>query len=168
MVVAESLAVVRWFHILFGILWIGLLYFFNFVQPRVLKGIPEEQKKRATLSLLKPGLLFFRWSALLTWVFGMVYLVWWWRNGWSDGIASITAGALLGTFMFLNVWGIIWRYQKRNIAALEANLGENKPMPPEAALWVKRATFASRTNVILSFPMLFFMIAQSHLGIPWG
>jgi uncharacterized membrane protein len=88
-------------------------------------------------------------------------------GGWSPLMASITAGALLGTFMFLNVWGVIWRYQKRNLAALEAHLKSGTPMPPEAAVWVKRATFASRVNVILSFPMLFFMVASAHLVQLW-
>ncbi|MCA1813373.1 MAG: urate hydroxylase PuuD [Halobacteriales archaeon] len=164
-----GLAALRWLHILFGITWIGLLYFFNFVQPRILKAIPDDQKKRVTVSILKPGLWFFRYAALGTWLAGVIYLGWWWNTaGWSVGIASIVAGGLLGTFMFLNVWGVIWRNQKKNIAALEANLASGAPMPPEAALWVKRATFASRTNTILSFPMLFFMIAQSHLGGVWG
>ncbi|HEV8361272.1 MAG TPA: urate hydroxylase PuuD [Candidatus Thermoplasmatota archaeon] len=166
-------AILRWFHILFGITWIGLLYFFNFVQPRILKGIPDDQKKRVTLSILKPGLWFFRMAALGTWLAGVIYLgiLWSRYGGWDRGsplLASITAGALLGTFMFLNVWGVIWRYQKRNIAALEANLKDGTAMPAEAALWVKRATFASRSNVIMSFPMLFFMIASSHLGGLWG
>ena len=167
---AEGLAVLRWIHILAGILWIGLLYFFNFVQPRMLKAIPDDQKKRVTLAVARPGLWFFRWAAMVTWVAGAIYLAWWWvrTGGWNPGIASIFAGALLGTFMFLNVWGVIWRYQKRNLAALEAHLSQGTPMPAEAALWVKRATFASRSNVIMSFPMLFFMIAQSHLGGLWG
>lgn len=163
-----SLAVLRWFHILFGITWIGLLYFFNFVQPRILKNIPDDQKKRVTVSILKPGLWFFRYAALGTWLAGLLYLGWLWQGGWTSTLASITAGALLGTFMFLNVWGVIWRYQKRNIAAIEANLASGTPMPPEAALWVKRATFASRSNVVMSFPMLFFMIASAHLGGLWG
>jgi uncharacterized membrane protein len=170
---AAMLPVLRWFHILFGITWIGLLYFFNFVQPRILKNIPDDQKKRVTLSILKPGLWFFRYAALGTWLAGIIYLAWWWQRGWTANtaasIASITTGAFLGTYMFLNVWGVIWRYQKKNLAAIEANLANSTPMPSEAALWVKRATFASRTNVILSFPMLFFMIAQSHgPGGLWG
>jgi uncharacterized membrane protein len=170
---AAGLALLRWFHILMGITWIGLLYFFNFVQPRVLKAIPDDQKKRVTLSILKPGLLVFRMSALFTWLAGAMYLGYLWNlyGGWGPGgaaLASIMAGALLGTFMFLNVWGVIWRYQKKNLAAIEANLASGTAMPPEAALWVKRATFASRTNVILSVPMLFFMVASAHLGGLWG
>src|SRR3989442_12593006 len=98
-----GLAVLRWFHILFGITWIGLLYFFNFVQPRILKKIPDDQKKRVTLSILTPGLLFFRMSALLTWIFGMLMLIGLWSTygAYSPALANITAGMLLGTFMFL-------------------------------------------------------------------
>lgn len=166
----ELEATLRWFHILFGITWIGILYFFNFVQPRILKNIPDDQKRRATFAIATPALWFFRMAALGTWLVGFVYLVILWPRlgGWGVGTASIMAGALLGTFMFLNVWGVIWRYQKKNLAAIEANLKNGTAMPPEAALWVKRATFASRTNVIMSFPMLFFMIASAHYGVPWG
>jgi uncharacterized membrane protein len=152
----------RWAHVLAGITWIGLLYFFNFVQPRILKAIPDEQKKRVTLSILRPGLLFFRWAALATWAFGMAMLIGLWGqySAYSPALTNITAGMLLGTFMFLNVWGVIWRYQKRNLAAIEANLASGAPMPPEAAVWVKRATFASRANVVMSIPMLFFMVSS--------
>jgi uncharacterized membrane protein len=163
----------RWLHVLFGITWIGLLYFFNFVQPRLLKAIPDDQKKRVTLSVLKPGLWFFRYAALGTWVVGAIMLVELGTQGngvvyRSGAMSDILAGAILGTFMFLNVWGVIWRYQKRNLAAIEANLKDGTPMPPQAAVWVKRATFASRANVIMSFPMLFFMIASAHLAPFWG
>lgn len=166
----ELEATLRWFHILFGITWIGILYFFNFVQPRILKAIPDDQKKRFTLSFATPALWFFRYSALGTWLVGVVYLIILWPRygGWGPATASIVAGGLLGTFMFLNVWGVIWRYQKRNLAALKAHLDHGTPMPAEAALWVKRATFASRTNVVLSIPMLWFMIASAHVGGYWG
>ena len=164
----ELETVLRWAHVLFGITWIGLLYFFNFVQPRLLKAIPDDQKKRVTLAILRPGLWFFRYSALGTWLVGAAMLVWLATLGGgalyrSGALANIMAGAILGTFMFLNVWGVIWRYQKRNIAALEANVNSGTPMPPEAAVWVKRATFASRSNVIMSFPMLYFMVASPLL-----
>jgi uncharacterized membrane protein len=166
----ELEAGLRWFHILFGITWIGLLYFFNFVQPRVLKNIPDDQKKKVTLSILRPGLWFFRWAAFGTWIVGVAYLgILWMQTGWPSGrVVTITAGGLLGTFMFLNVWGIIWPNQKKNLAAIEANLTHGTAMPKEAALWVQRATYASRSNVIMSFPMLFFMVASTHLGSIWG
>lgn len=157
----------RWLHVIFGITWIGLLYFFNFVQPRVLKAVPDDQKKRVTLAILKPGLWFFRYSALGTWLVGVVMLgilASRWPNWYATPtLGNISAGALLGTFMFLNVWGVIWRYQKRNLGAIEANLAGGAAMPAEAPLWVKRATFASRTNVVLSVPMLYFMVASPLL-----
>lgn len=157
-------ATLRWFHILLGITWIGLLYFFNFVQPRILKMVPDDQKKRFTLSVLTPGLWFFRYAALGTWLVGVILLwnKWTLFGGFNAATASIVAGALLGTFMFLNVWGVIWRYQQKNLAAIKDNLEKGTPMPAEAALWVKRATFASRTNVIMSIPMLWFMIISAH------
>lgn len=155
----------RWGHVLLGITWIGLLYFFNFVQPRVMKAIPDDQKKRVTLAIAKPGLWLFRMSALGTWVVGIVMLGMLAQRfgAYSPALANIYAGFLLGTFMFLNVWGVIWRYQKKNLAAIEANLASGTPMPAEAAVWVKRATFASRTNVVMSVPMLFFMVSSGLL-----
>lgn len=157
----------RWLHVVFGITWIGLLYFFNFVQPRMLKAIPDDQKKRVTLAILKPGLYWFRMSALGTWLVGVVMLGLlasrvpdWYAV---PALGNISAGAMLGTFMFLNVWGVIWRYQKRNLAAIEANLANGTAMPAEAAVWVKRATFASRSNVVLSVPMLYFMVSSALL-----
>ena len=74
------------------------------------------------------------------------------------------AGGLLGTFMLINVWGIIWRYQKRVIAATEGALA-GKPAPPEMALWGKKAVTASRFNLVMSVPLLFFMATASHLAL---
>lgn len=156
-------ATLRWAHIAFGIMWVGLLYFFNFIQWRILKDLQDATKKDLAPKMLHHNLLWFRMAALGTWVFGAL-LLWdvWDNEGYENRFRTILIGAWLGTFMFLNVWGIIWRYQKKNLAALNAAATSGTPVPPEAKTWVRRATIASRTNVVLSFFMLYFMVASTH------
>ncbi len=149
----------RWGHFLAGIMWIGLLYFFNFVQVPFLKSVTPEAKGEAFKHLVPRALFFFRYSALATWLFGFFILG-------VRGIvleaftlqgpaAVIGMGAWLGTIMLANVWLIIWPNQKK-VLGLVAATPEEKP---KAA---RMAFLASRTNTMLSIPMLFFMAASGH------
>jgi len=164
-------AVVRWVHILAGITWIGLLYYFNFVQATAFAASPQDAKSRQInfVTLVPRALLFFRWSALITFLFGLTLLLSYGNPGniirgynvSSEGL-TILIGALLGTLMMLNVWGIIWPNQKRMIAANQAQL-DGGQAPPEYGKWARRAFLASRTNTMFSIPMLFFMVAAPHI-----
>lgn len=149
----------RWGHFLAGITWIGLLYYFNFVQVQYLKAVTAEAKAEAFKHLVPRALLWFRWAALATWLFGFFLL------GMQGRVleaftlqgehAIIGMGAWLGTIMLINVWGIIWRNQKKVIGLVPAT-AEEKTKAARAAF------LASRTNTVLSIPMLFFMAAGSH------
>lgn len=165
----------RWVHLLAGVTWIGLLYYFNFVQgPFVNKNASAEGKSDVSRFLLPRALWWFRWGAVLTILTGLTMLMlmsdtrgggdmsWW---GSASESHMILTGALLGTIMFLNVWGVIWRNQKVVIANAVA-VAEGKPANPEAAKSARRAFLASRTNTLFSVPMLFFMAAAAHL--PFG
>ena len=158
-------------HFLAGIMWIGLLYYFNFVQIPSFKELDAPVRQALIPKLVKRAVFWFRWSAVVTVLVGWLYFFsrfaldgygnpagkeWWYY--------SIMAGGLLGTFMLINVWGIIWRYQKRVIAATEGALA-GKPAPPEMALWGKKAVTASRFNLVMSVPLLFFMATASHLAL---
>lgn len=162
--------VLRWIHIVAGITWIGLLYYFNFVQVPTFKELDGPTKNILIPKLVKRALYWFRYSAAVTVLVGWLYFFSAWglggyldvtRQWWS---VSILTGGLLGTFMLSNVWGIIWRNQKRVIAATEA-LAKGTPAPPEMGRWGKQALIASRFNTALSLPLLFFMAAASHLPI---
>ena len=147
----------RWGHFLAGITWIGLLYYFNFVQVPFLKTVSAEGKAEAFKHLVPRALAWFRYSALATWLFGAALL----GPHLGDAFmlqgpyAVIGMGAWLGTIMLLNVWGIIWPNQKRVLGLIPATAEEK----PKAA---RRAFLASRTNTMLSIPMLFFMAASTH------
>ena len=149
----------RWGHILAGITWIGILYYFNFIHAGYLKAVTPEAKAEAFQHLVPNSLWWFRYGALLTCVFGMLLLM-------NQGIlgkafmlqgesAAIGMGAWLGTIMFFNVWMIIWPNQKKVLGLVEV-LAEEKPRAARIAL------LASRTNVVLSIPMIFFMASASH------
>jgi uncharacterized membrane protein len=151
--------VFRWIHFLSGIMWIGLLYYFNFVQVEYFKEAEAEHRSGAIQKLVPRALWWFRWGAMLTFLSGVALLAY--RH---QGISyDITVGALLGTLMFLNVWLIIWPNQKIVIASATqvANGGEALP---EAAGAAPKAALASRTNTLFSFPMLFFMGSSAHLA----
>jgi len=159
----------RWLHFLSGITWIGLLYYFNFVQGPFFAEADAATKSVATQKLVPRALWWFRWSASLTFLTGALIIanrasqspagvpV---MNPWS---AAIFTGALLGTLMLVNVWGVIWRNQKVVIASAVAAASGGQANPAAAAAG-RRAFLASRTNVVFSIPMLFFMGAASHLG----
>ena len=149
----------RWGHFLAGITWIGLLYYFNFVQVPFLKAVTPEGKAEAFKHLVPRALLWFRWSALATWLFGASLL----GSNFADafllrgGHAVIGMGAWLGTIMLLNVWGVIWRNQKKVLGLVPAT-------PEEKTKAARMAFLASRTNTMLSIPMLFFMASSAHGG----
>jgi len=156
MIVVDFLA--RWSHILFGITWIGLLYYFNFVQTEYFKEAEDGARVDAFSKLVPRALWYFRWAALLTFLTGLVMLGY---RG-SASTADIIIGSVLGTLMLLNVWGIIWRNQKIVIASNQAVAagGEADPAAAEAA---PKAALASRTNTLFSIPMLWFMVASAHM-----
>jgi uncharacterized membrane protein len=154
----------RWLHIIAGITWIGLLYYFNFVQAPFMNEVDADVKGVATRTLVPRALFWFRWAALVTWVVGAVILVIRVVQGYPLGGtygALILSGGLLGTYMFLNVWGVIWRNQKVVIGSAEAVAGGGQALGG-AADAARRALLASRTNVLFSIPMLFFMVLAPH------
>ena len=147
----------RWGHFLFGITWIGLLYYFNFVQGEYFKEAEASSRVDAFTKLVPRALWWFRWAALFTFLTGAYMLVV--RHpGWT---LDITIGATMGTLMFLNVWLIIWPNQKIVIASNQQIQGGGQALP-EAAAAGPKAGLASRTNTLFSIPMLFFMGASAH------
>ena len=151
----------RWLHFLAGIMWIGLLYYFNFVQVPALKAAAADNTGAGITKHVAPRALFyFRWASLVTWLAGAALLGGQFVNAFtlSKGMAGIGIGAWLGTIMLLNVWGLIWPNQKKILGI--------KPATDEEKTAARRIAFlASRTNVALSMPMLFFMAGGwSHRG----
>jgi uncharacterized membrane protein len=149
----------RWGHFLFGITWIGLLYYFNFVQGEYFKVADAPARVDAFVKLVPRALWFFRWGAMFTFLTGVYMLFTRW-GGWT---LDITIGALLGTLMFLNVWLIIWPNQRILIASNEQVKGGGQALP-EAAAAAPKAALASRTNTLFSIPMLFFMGSSAHFS----
>lgn len=228
--VANEEIVLRWIHIVAGIIWIGLLYFVVLVGTPVLKGLEDVTRRKVYPALISRSMLWIRWSALITVVVGLRYymillqadaqnsgdpaLQWRWlgewflvwlvayaiiyalqmpfggplANGWlrailiavvviaaswvilawnagadvSNAHLCISVGGGLGLLMLMNLWGIIWRVQKRMIEWTRASVENGTPIPGKAAKMVQFSTFATRTAFWLSFPMLFFMAASEH------
>jgi uncharacterized membrane protein len=155
-----TLFLLRWIHFLAGITWIGLLYYFNFVQGPFFAEADAATKSAATQKLVPRALWWFRWGAMLTFLSGAAILGILkasWNNPWG---MTILTGAAFGTVMFLNVWLVIWPKQKVVIAAASGGQAN-----PAAAAAGRRAFLASRTNVLFSFPMLFFMGAAQHFTL---
>ncbi|MEE9397697.1 MAG: urate hydroxylase PuuD [Methylococcales bacterium] len=147
----------RFAHFLAGITWIGLLYYFNFVQTEYFKEAEASSKSDAIRGLVPRALWWFRWGAMVTLLTGIaIFAI---RGGGMS--MDIYIGALLGIFMFVNVWMIIWPSQQVVIASAEAVAGGGKALP-DAADSLAKAGLASRTNTLFSIPMLFFMGASSH------
>lgn len=138
----------RWGHVLFGITWIGLLYYFNFVQGEYFKEAEAGAKADATKKLAPRALWWFRWGAMFTFLTG-VYLLHSLGGGFNQ---YIVLAAIMGTFMFLNVWLIIWPNQKIVCGIVEGDAAAAGP----------KALLASRTNTLFSAPMLFGMLASKH------
>jgi uncharacterized membrane protein len=162
------LVIVRWIHFFSGVTWIGLLYYFNFIQGSFFAEIDGPTKNIAISKLVPRALLYFRWAALYTFLAGAYILM---AKGHQAGFGiyttswgvNILIGALMGTLMFLNVWLIIWPNQKIVIANA-TNLIAGKPADPAAAAAGAKATLASRTNTLFSGPMLLFMGMASHFN----
>jgi uncharacterized membrane protein len=158
----DTNSVFRWLHTFFGILWIGLLYYLNFVQVPTMPSVPAELKKGVTGYIAPKVFFFFRWAALLTVVTGLVIAF---ANGYGHqaltfsgegNINLIGLGMWLAIIMFLNVWLIIWPAQKKILGIVEASDEEKAKAAP-------RALAASRTNLLLSLPMLYCMVS-ANLG----
>ena len=155
----------RWLHIMSGVMWIGLLWYFNFVQIPSMPKIPDEQKPAIGKVIAPAALFWFRWGAMSTIITGLIeaYL-----NGYlTDAIAlgftnhSIQAtrigfGMWLGTIMWFNVWFVIWPNQKKALGMVQVGPDEKKAAARTAMLF-------SRTNTMLSIPMLYAMASASHL-----
>ena len=152
----------RWLHVMAGVTWIGLLYYFNFVQvPGLAQAKADGTAAGITKHIAPRALLWFRWAALVTWVTGALYLIGGHStpdmNGFlrafllQDSALPIGLGAWMGTIMLFNVWALIWPNQKKVLGIVEAS-------DEEKAKGARIALLASRTNTMLSIPMLFFMI----------
>jgi len=161
------LFLLRWTHFLAGITWIGLLYYFNFVQTPFFAETEAGVRSGAIQKLVPRALWWFRWGAMITFLSGGLYLL--------DRVSqvgfgvpyswAILTGGLLGTLMWANVWFVIWPKQQIVIQNAIDTAG-GKPANPAAAPAGARSGLASRTNVVFSIPMLFYMGAASHLALP--
>ncbi len=153
--------IMRWLHLMAGVMWIGLLYYFNFVQVAALKAAAGENIAAGITKHVAPRALFyFRWSALVTWLAGAAMLGPNFVAAFTlqPSHAAIGIGAWLGTIMLFNVWGLIWPNQKKVLGL--------KPASDEEKNKARRIAFlASRINVMLSIPMLFFMAAGAHSAV---
>ena len=156
---------IRWLHVLSGVMWIGLLWYFNFVQIPSMPKIPDEQKPAIGKVIAPEALFWFRWSALSTVVFGVLlagmngYLVdglLLGMNGQVAGHTMIGFGMWLGLIMAFNVWFVIWPNQQKalGMVAVEADV---------KAKAARTAMLFSRTNTMLSIPMLYAMVAAQNL-----
>jgi uncharacterized membrane protein len=162
---ANEQSMIMWLHVGAGVTWIGLLYYFNFVQVPALAAAAKDQGGPGGAGISKyvapRALLWFRWAAVATWVTGAIYL---WRIGlFVDAFTlqgaglTIGVGAWLGTIMLFNVWVLIWPNQKKVLGLVEATADE-------IAKARRVAFLASRTNTMLSVPMLMSMVGFGHGG----
>ena len=159
-----ELGLMRFLHVICGVMWIGLLWYFNFVQIPTMPKVPAELKGGVTKFIAPEALFWFRWSALATVVFGLLLAL---RSGYiadalllgtvNGSARFIGIGMWLGLIMFFNVWGIIWPNQKRALGIIQVDA-------ETAAKAGRVAMLASRTNMVLSIPMLFCMVAQMHFA----
>ena len=164
--------VFRWLHVFFGILWIGLLYYFNMVQIPMMPKIPDDQKPAVSKFIAPEALWYFRWSAMATIVLGVIlaflnnYLLEAITLGATTSFSNpvytlIGIGMWLGTIMWFNVWFVIWPNQQRAL-----NIENRFPdlTKDQRASHGRTAMLFSRTNFVLSIPMLFCMVAAGHLS----
>lgn len=152
----------RWLHVMVGVMWIGLLWYFNFVQIPCMPRISDEHKPAISKVIAPEALFWFRYSALLTVVTGLIVA---WLNGYGhnalmlgEGYQAIGIGMWLAIIMAINVWFVIWPNQKRALGIIDAE-------PEIKAKSAKVAMLTSRTNTLLSVPMLYLMVAQQNVGL---
>jgi len=162
--------ILRWLHFFFGVMWIGHLYYFNFVQGATMAEADAATKSGILRILLPKAMWWFRWGAMWTMATGVLMLM---IKGHQSGFEvfstswgiTILIGAVLGLTMWANVWFIIWPAQKIVIASA-TQVAAGGAALPEAAAAGPRALLGSRTNTLMSIPMLFFMGAATHLQFP--
>ena len=152
----------RWLHVMSGVMWIGLLWYFNFVQTPSMPKIPDEQKPAIGKVIAPAALFWFRWGAMATIVTGLILGL---MNGYllsalmlTKGVHAIGIGMWLGIIMWFNVWFIIWPNQKKALGIVQVSAEEK-------AAAAKLAGMTSRINTMLSIPMLFCMVAQQNGGL---
>ena len=153
----------RFVHVFAGVLWIGLLYYFNFVQIPTMPSVPAELKPAVSKYIAPAALFWFRWAALATVVLGLLVAEMS-MGGYvqraltlTEGYRTIGIGMWLGIIMAANVWFIIWPNQKKALGLVEAD-------DATKAKAARTAMLTSRINVLLSIPMLYCMVAQTHIG----
>jgi uncharacterized membrane protein len=165
------LFITRWLHVVAGVMWIGLLWYFNFVQVPTMPSVPAELKPGVTKYIAPAALFWFRWAAMATIILGIGlagmnhYLVQAYTLDAVEGFTNtafvlIGMGMWLGTIMWFNVWFVIWPNQQKilNIGGKYSDLAQ-----PEKDKAAKAALIASRFNTMASIPMLFCMVAASHI-----
>ncbi len=158
----DANAIARWLHLFFGVLWIGLLYYLNFVQVPTMPSIPDEQKGAISGHIAPNVLFYFRWAAALTVVTGLAiahlngYLVQALSFSGAGNLNLIGAGMWIALVMAFNVWFIIWPAQKKLLGIVEATAEQKASAAP-------RALIASRLNTLLSLPMMWAMVS-ANLG----
>ncbi len=154
--------VMRWLHVISGVMWVGLLWYFNFVQIPSMPKIPDEQKPAIGKVIAPAALFWFRWAALSTLVTGLLLAG---MNGYIGSLltfarpfTAIAIGMWLGVIMAFNVWFIIWPNQKKALGIVTVE-------PAEKAKAARLAMLTSRANTMLSIPMLYCMVAQQNGGL---
>jgi uncharacterized membrane protein len=153
----------RWLHVLAGIMWIGLLWYFNFVQIPSMPNIPDDQKPAVSKFIAPKALFWFRWGAVATLATGLILAH---LNGYLHDAMTLNAnnakyfmigiGMWLGIIMAFNVWAIIWPNQKKALGIVSVDASEK-------AAAAKKAMLFSRTNTLLSIPMLYCMVGAQNL-----
>jgi uncharacterized membrane protein len=152
----------RWLHVLSGVMWIGLLWYFNFVQIPSMPRIPDEQKPAIGKVIAPTALFWFRWAALATVITGLLLA---WMNGYIGSALALArpyhaigVGMWLALVMAFNVWFIIWPNQKKALGIVQVD-------PDAKAKAARLAMLTSRANTVLSIPMLYCMVAQQNGGL---
>lgn len=154
-------ALARWLHFIAGVMWLGLLYYFNFVQVPALQAASADGSAAAINRHIAPrALLWFRWAAIVTWVTGAGLLGKHFAAAFTlqPSHFAIGVGAWLGTIMLINVWALLWPAQKLALGLKDATDAQKSAAR-------RRAFLVSRLNLVLSFPLLFFMGAGAHSSI---
>jgi uncharacterized membrane protein len=154
--------IMRWLHVISGVMWIGLLWYFNFVQTPSMPKIPDEQKPAISKVIAPEALFWFRWAALSTVVTGLLLA---WMNGYIGSLltfqrpfTAIAIGMWIGLIMAYNVWFIIWPNQKKALGIVQVEAADK-------AKAARMAMLTSRFNTMLSIPLLYCMVAQQNGGL---